>query len=67
MIFRISESWLKKKKYEDAYNIGKELLKKNPVSLQLLYNMYGIAGLLQKDIREIKHYSKRYAACLAVI
>ena len=29
--------------------------------------MYGIAGLLQKDIREIKHYSKRYAALLTMI
>ena len=58
---------IKEEKYEDAYNIGKELLKKNPVSLQLLYNMYGIAGLLQKDIREIKHYSKRYAALLTMI
>ena len=58
---------IKEEKYEDAYNIGKELLKKNPVSLQLLYNMYGIAGLLQKDIREIKHYSKRYAAVLTMI
>ncbi len=55
---------IKEEKYEDAYNIGKELLKKNPVSLQLLYNMYGIAGLLQKDIREIKHYSKDTQPCL---
>ena len=55
------------KRNSSPYNIGKELLKKNPVSLQLLYNMYGIAGLLQKDIREIKHYSKRYAALLTMI
>ena len=58
---------IKEEKYEDAYNIGKELLKKNPVSLQWFYNLYGIAGLLQKDIREIKHYSKRYAALLTMI
>ena len=58
---------IKEQKYEDAYNTGKELLKKNPVSLQLLYNMYGLAGLLEKDIQEIKHYSKRYAALLTMI
>ena len=29
--------------------------------------MYGLAGLLEKDIQEIKHYSKRYAALLTMI
>ena len=51
--------------FQDFRKLIKE--EKNPVSLQLLYNMYGIAGLLQKDIREIKHYSKRYAALLTMI
>ena len=61
------ETLMEEKKWEEAYTQLKECRKKNPVSLQLLYNMYGLAGLLEKDIQEIKHYSKRYAALLTMI
>lgn len=57
----------KEGKNEQAYEAGKELLKKNPVSLELLYQMGILASNLQKDADEIRGYSKRYAALVTMI
>ena len=65
--FRNVRKLAKEQKNEEAYEAGKILLEKNPVSLELLYNMGMLAQALNKDINEVKHYSKRYAALLTMI
>lgn len=57
----------KAKKYEEAYSAAQEHLKSNPVSLQLLYHLYELGSMLQKDSNETRGYAKQYAALLTTI
>lgn len=54
-------------KYEEAYNAGTELLKKNPVSLQTLYEMGALVYMQNKDQEKMRSYTKRYAALITTI
>lgn len=65
--FKEFNELIKSEKHEEAYEIGKNILKRNPVSLKLLFNMYGLAGKLEKDISEAKNYSYKYASLLYTI
>lgn len=57
----------KEGKYKKALKEGEKLLKKNPVSLELLFRMGMFANESKEDIQTIKSYSKRYAALLTMI
>ena len=57
----------KEGKNEEAYEIGTQLLKKNPVSLALLHKMGTLAYALQKETQEIKNYSRKYATLTTMI
>lgn len=57
----------KEEKHEDAYEIGKGILKRNPVSLDMLLDMYSLADMLNKDTVEISNYADRYASLLTMI
>ena len=50
---------IKEQKYEDAYNTGKELLKKNPVSLKLLIYAVNLASELRRE-EEVQAYIDKY-------
>lgn len=65
--FKEFNELIKNEQHEEAYEIGKNILKRNPVSLKLLFNMYGLAGKLEKDISEAKSYSYKYASLLYTI
>ena len=54
-------------KYEEGYQWGIEHLKKNPVSLRLLYEMYGLAGELGKSPEETNSYIIKYFQLLDMI
>lgn len=56
-----------KEKHEDAYEIGKSVVKRNPVSLEVLLYMYSLADILKKDAAEIENYANRYSSLLTMI
>lgn len=57
----------KQQKYEEAYSAAQKHLEKTPISLKLLYNLYELGSLLQKDSEETRGYAKRYVALLTTI
>lgn len=65
--FKRFNELVKEEKHEEAYEAGKEILKRNPVSLKLLFHMFALANELGKDTQEIKSYSKKYASLLFMI
>lgn len=58
---------LEEAKDEKAYELGKSILKRNPVSLKTLLKMYLVADILEKDDAEIRSYAQRYYSLLGMI
>ncbi|MDD3037254.1 MAG: DUF4919 domain-containing protein [Bacteroides sp.] len=58
---------INEKKYEETNNAGTELLKKNPVFLQTLYEMGALVYMQSKDQEKMRSYTKRYAALITTI
>lgn len=54
-------------KYEDAYLLGKNILKENPVALYALYNMYYLCQALEKPVEEANTYILKYSKLLHTI
>lgn len=54
-------------KYYDAFNLGITILKRNPVSLSTLYNMYYLCQALGKPVEEANMYILKYSKLLHTI